>query len=200
MSTSAIYPTLANGLSGGRYSFARSAALAVGGSLALWLSAKLQVPFYPVPVTMQTFVVLAMGMAFGWRLSTATVALYLIQGAVGLPVFAGTPEKGIGLAYMAGPTGGYLVGFLLAAGLCGWLAERGWDRSFWTTTLAMLIGNLIIYALGLLWLGTVIGWDKPVLQFGLIPFIPGDALKVLLAALTLPFAWKLIGKREGGTK
>src|SRR5256885_9623717 len=100
----------------------RFAALAVLGSLALTLSAKLQVPFYPVPMTMQSLVVLLIGLAFGWRLGTATVLLYLAEGLAGLPVFAGTPEKGIGLAYMMGPTGGYLVGFVLAAAFLGWLA------------------------------------------------------------------------------
>ena len=175
-------------------SMVRKLALAVVGSLLLTLSAKTQVPFYPVPMTMQTFVVLAMGMALGWRLAGATVVLYLAQGAMGLPVFAGTPEKGIGLAYMMGPTGGYLAGFLAAAALCGWLAERGWDRNPLTTLAAMVLGNAVIYALGLAWLGTLIGWDKPVLEFGLLPFIYGDVAKALLAAAVLPLAWKAIGK------
>lgn len=195
MSTAAIYPTLASGLSGGRYRLAGNVVLALGGSLALWISAKLQVPFYPVPITMQTFVVLVMGMAFGWRLAAATVALYLAQGAFGLPVFAGTPERGIGLAYMAGPTGGYLLGYLLAAALCGWLAQRGWDRNVLKTACAMVAGNLVIYAAGLMWLGSVIGWEKPLLELGLYPFIAGDVLKLALAALTLPLAWKLAGSR-----
>src|SRR5690606_16484525 len=104
----------------------RNMLLAVGGSLLLTLSAKINVPFYPVPMTMQTFAVLLIGAAFGWRLGTATVLLYLAQGAAGLPVFAGTPEKGIGLLYLMGPTGGYLVGFAVAAAVVGWLAERGW--------------------------------------------------------------------------
>jgi biotin transporter BioY len=107
----------------------RNLLLAVAGSLLLWAAAKVQVPFYPVPITMTTFAVLAIGMAYGWRLGAATVLLYLAEGAMGLPVFAGTPEKGIGLAYMAGPTGGYLLGYVLAAAACGWLAERGWDRT-----------------------------------------------------------------------
>lgn len=198
MSTIAFYPTLAGRLSGDQMPMARNIMLAIGGSLALWVSAKIQVPFYPVPVTMQTFVVLAMGMAFGWRLAAATVALYLAEGALGLPVFAGTPERGIGLAYMAGPTGGYLLGYLPAAALCGWLAERGWDRRIATTALAMLAGNAVIYAFGLLWLGSVIGWNKPVFEFGLIPFIPGDLLKLALAALALPFAWRIIGRGLDG--
>lgn len=162
------------------------------GSLLLALSAKVQIPFWPVPMTLQTMVVLAAGMALGWRLAGATVLLYLAEGAMGLPVFAGTPEKGIGLAYMMGPTGGYLLGFLLAALLCGWLAGRGWDRHPLTALGAMLLGNAVIYASGLLWLGTLIGWDKPVLELGLYPFLAGDALKVALGAALLPSLWKLL--------
>ncbi|MFQ6023901.1 MAG: biotin transporter BioY [Acidiferrobacterales bacterium] len=170
----------------------RFVVLAVAGTALLTLSAKIQVPFYPVPMTMQTFAVLVIGIAYGWRLGTATLLLYLAEGAVGLPVFAGTPEKGIGLAYMMGGTGGYLVGFVLAAAVCGWLAERGWDRNAVTTALAMLIGNIIIYIPGLLWLGAVFGWDKPILQWGLTPFLLGDAAKLVFAAATLPLVWKLI--------
>ena len=173
----------------------RNVILAVGGTLVLALSAKIQVPFYPVPMTMQTFVVLAIGMAFGWRLGAATLLLYLAQGAAGLPVFAGTPEKGIGLAYMLSGTGGYLIGFVMAAALCGWLAERGWDRHMATTAAAMLIGNVVIYLPGLLWLGTLFGWDKPILEWGLAPFLLGDLTKLALAAIVLPAAWKLVGRR-----
>lgn len=169
--------------------------LAVMGSLALWLSAKIQVPFYPVPITMQTIVVLLVGMAFGWRLGTATVLLYLAEGALGLPVFAGTPERGTGLTYMAGPTGGYLLGFVFAAAAVGWLAQRGWDRRFATTLAAMALGTAIIYGPGLIWLGMEIGWDKPVLELGLWPFLPGDALKVALAALLFPSIWRLSRQR-----
>jgi biotin transport system substrate-specific component len=190
MSTTVFHPTLAGRLLGREANIMRHALLALGGSLALWASAKIQIPFYPVPLTMQTFMVLVIGMAFGWRLGAATVALYLAQGALGLPVFAGTPEKGIGLAYMAGPTGGYLFGYLLAAAACGFLAERGWDRRAWTTALAMLIGNALIYMSGLLWLGSVVGWDKPVLAWGLTPFLLGDLVKLALAAALLPLAWQ----------
>lgn len=172
----------------------RQALLVIGGSLALWVSAKIQVPFYPVPLTMQTFVVLAFGMAGGWRLAAATIALYLLEGALGLPVFAGTPEKGIGLAYMMGPTGGYLLGYLLAAPLAGWLAERGWDRNVVTTGAAMFLGNVALYVPGLLWLGAVAGWDKPILEWGLTPFIAGDLFKLGLAALLLPAIWKLVNR------
>ncbi|MEO3430314.1 biotin transporter BioY [Pelagibius sp. CAU 1746] len=173
----------------------RASLLAVVGSLFLWACAKIQVPFYPVPLTMGTFGVLAIGMAFGWRLGAATVILYLAEGAMGLPVFAGTPEKGIGLAYMAGPTGGYLLGYVMAAAACGWLAERGWDRSVVTAALAMLVGNVVLYLPGVLWLGVLFGWDKPILEWGLIPFIPGDVLKLALVSASLPLVWKLLAKR-----
>lgn len=168
----------------------KSLFLVLIGSLALWLSAKIQVPFYPVPITMQTFVVLVVGMAFGWRLGAVTVLFYLAEGALGLPVFAGTPERGIGLAYMAGPTGGYLLGFVLAAAAVGWLGEKGWDRHFATTLAAMMLGTVIIFFPGLIWLGTVVGWDKPVLDLGLWPFLPGAVFKIALAALILPAVWR----------
>lgn len=200
MSATAIHPTLARRLTGNSNVLIRNVALAIAGSLALWVSAKIQVPFYPVPVTMQTFVVLAMGMAFGSRLAVASVALYLAQGALGLPVFAGTPEKGIGLAYIMGPTGGYLLGYLPAAALCGWLAERGWDRSVLKTALAMVAGNLVIYALGVTWLGSVIGWDKPVLEYGLYPFLYGDLAKLALASALLPLIWKGLSKPSGSDR
>ena len=172
----------------------RSCLLAVVGSLLLWACAKIQVPLPPVPVTMTTFAVLAIGMAYGWRLGAATILRYLAEGAAGLPVFAGTPEKGIGLAYMAGPTGGYLLGYVLAAAVCGWLAERGWDRSVITAGLAMLAGSIVMYLPGLLWLGILFGWDKPILEWGLIPFIPGDLLKIALVAVSLPLAWRLLAR------
>ncbi len=175
----------------------RNALLAIAGAQLMWLAAKIQVPFHPVPMTMQTFVVLTLGMAYGWRLGAATILLYLAEGAAGLPVFVGTPEKGIGLAYMAGSTGGYLFGFVLGAAACGWLAERGWDRNVITTAVAMLAGNVLIYVPGLLWLGTLFGWDKPILEWGLSPFVLGDLAKLALAAALLPLAWQLIGKRRG---
>lgn len=174
----------------------RNVLLAVAGTALIWISAKIQVPFHPVPMTMQTLVILGLGMAYGWRLGGATVLLYLAEGALGLPVFAGTPEKGIGVAYMMGGTGGYLLGFLLAALACGWLAERGWDRNVITTALAMLVGNVIIYVPGLLWLGNLFGWDKPILEWGLTPFILGDLTKLALAAAVLPLTWRLLGKRR----
>jgi biotin transport system substrate-specific component len=168
---------------------------AVTGSLLLTASAKISVPFYPVPLTMQTFVLLAMGMVFGWRLGCASVLLYLAEGAAGLPVFSGSPEKGIGLVYMMGGTGGYLLGFIFAVAVCGYLAERGWDRNVWTTALTMLLGNIAIYVPGLLWLGVLFGWDKPILEWGLMPFILGDVAKIALAAIVLPTCWKLVGNK-----
>ncbi len=189
-------PTLAQTIWPSDNTLARNIILAVVGSIALWVSAKIQIPFYPIPITMQTFVVLVIGMTFGWKLGGATLLLYLAEGAMGLPVFAGSPEKGIGIAYMVGPTGGYLLGMLVAAVVVGWLAESGWDRRILTTALSMLIGTVIIYAFGLAWLGTVLGWDKPILSFGLTPFIPGDIAKLVLAAMVLPAAWKLMGKKS----
>jgi biotin transport system substrate-specific component len=192
------FPTLADTLWSGGNTLVRNTVLAIAGSIALWISAKIQVPFYPVPMTMQTFVVLVVGMAYGWPLAGATLLLYLVEGAAGLPVFAGTPERGIGLAYMIGPTGGYLIGFLAAAVAVGWLAERGWDRSSGRTLAAMLVGMAIIYVFGLAWLGSVIGWDKPVLSFGLTPFLPAEVFKVVLAVVILPLAWRLARRGDPG--
>ncbi len=162
--------------------WAVNAALAIAGSFLLWVSAKIQVPFYPVPMTLQTLAIMAIAATYGMRLGIATVLLYLAEGAFGLPVFAGTPEKGIGLAYMIGPTGGFLAGFVIAVGLVGWLAERGFDRNIFKLFGAMLVGDAVLFVLGIFWLGTLLGWDKPVLEWGLYPFILGDLTKIALAA------------------
>lgn len=175
----------------GTSKWVRNVAAVVVGSILLTLAAKASIPFYPVPMTLQTLVVLALGMVLGPRLGAAAVIAYLAQGAMGLPVFAGTPEKGIGLAYMLGTTGGYLLGFVVAAYATGLLAERQWDRSFVTTVAAMFVGNVIIYAFGLVWLGSIVGWDKPVLAWGMTPFLLGDLAKILIAAAVLPTLWKL---------
>lgn len=156
--------------------FLRKAALVVLGSALLWASAKAQVPMWPVPMTMQSLVVLVIGFAYGARLGMATVLFYLAQGALGFPVFAGTPEKGIGLAYMMGTTGGYLVGFVLSAGLCGWLAERGWGSSLVSLAGAMTLGSLILFVPGVLWLATFVGFDKAI-ALGLVPFAAGIVVK-----------------------
>jgi len=160
------------------------------GTAFLALSAKISVPFYPVPMTLQTLVVLSIGMLLGPRLGALTIIAYLAQGAMGLPVFQGTPEKGIGLAYMMGPTGGYLIGFVVAAFVVGLLAQRHWDRSPISTIAAMFIGNAVIYAFGLVWLGSLLGWDKPILAWGMQPFLVGDFVKILIAAAVLPLLWK----------
>ena len=187
------YPPLAAELWQSRrpHPIIRGVTLAVAGSLLLALSARAEIPLAPVPITMQTFVVLVLGVAYGWRLGMLTLLLYLFEGAVGLPVFAGG-NAGIGV--FVGPTGGYLLGFVVAAAVCGYLAEKGWDRRPTTTFAAMIIGNLIIYAFGLLQLGIVIGWDKPVLQLGMYPFLFGDLLKIVLAMVVLPGAWQAIKK------
>ena len=165
---------------------------AVLGSLILWASAKISVPFWPVPMTLQTGAVMLIGAAYGWRLGVATVVLYLAEGAAGLPVFQGTPQQGIGLAYMLGPTGGYLVGFAVAAGIVGALAERGMDRNVFQLFGAMVVADAVVFVLGLLWLGSVIGWDKPVLQFGLYPFLLGDVVKMALAACLVAAGARLV--------
>lgn len=162
---------------------ARDLAAVLAASLLLTLSAKVSVPFYPVPMTLQTFAVIGLGFALGpWR-AAAAVLLYLAEGAAGLPVFAGTPEKGIGLSYMFGPTGGYLLGYVLAAPIAGWAGTRNWAAKPLPASLAGLLAGAAVHVPGLLWLGTAIGFDKPLLQYGLYPFVLGDAAKAVLAAL-----------------
>lgn len=194
----AVHPTLISALWPARREagFLRLALLALAGSALLTLSAKIQVPFWPVPMTMQTFAVLVIAMAFGPRLGLATVGLYLAEGAFGLPVFAGTPAKGIGVAYMVGPTGGYLVGFAVAAVVVGHLGERGWDRNVLSTLAAMVLGTAAIFACGLAWLAYLLDAAKAV-EFGLLPFLPGEALKIALAAALMPGCWKLLERRRG---
>ncbi len=165
--------------------------LTLAGSALITLCTQISLPLFPVPMTLQTFAVFLIGLTYGWRLGGITVALYLLEGALGLPVFSG--GKG-GMIVFMGPTAGYLVGFLLAATACGWFAERGFDRSYFKLLVALLVGNVLLYASGLLWLGTLIGWDKPVLEYGLYPFIGGDLLKIVMAVLLLPTAWKVVNR------
>lgn len=165
-------------------------AVIVAGSLLMTAAAKVSIPFYPVPLSMQTFVAIGLGLALGPARGTLAVLLYLAQGAAGFPVFAGSPERGIGLAYMAGPTGGFLIGFVIQAMVAGMLASRGWDRTPARTLAAALIAAAAIYPTGLLWLGAVIGFGKPVLEFGLYPFVLGDLVKSALAALMFPMLWR----------
>jgi biotin transport system substrate-specific component len=168
------------------------AGFAILGSLILWASAKISVPFWPVPMTLQTGAVALIAAAYGWRLGLATVLLYLLEGAVGIPVFEGTPAKGIGLAYMVGTTGGYLVGFVIAAAIVGWFVEQGGSRNPFRLFGAMVLGDAFVFALGLLWLGTVVGWDKPILEWGLYPFVFGDLVKLGLAACLVSAGARLV--------
>jgi len=165
-------------------------AMILGGSLLIGLSSQLKVvlPFGPVPVTGQTFAVLMVGALLGARRGSLAVIAYLVQGIAGAPVFA----FGGGPAVLLGPTGGYLVGFIPAAFITGLLAERGWDRRMTTTVLAMILGNLAIYTCGLLWLTCLTGMHASVVTMGLLPFIPGDVTKIILAAILLPSGWKLL--------
>ena len=151
------------------------------GTLLLAVSAKVQVPFWPVPMTMQTFVIFLIGMTYGWKLSFFTLLAYLIEGAIGLPVFA----KGGGLMYLIGPTAGYLYGMLLAAAIIGWLSERGFTNSYLRCSLALLIGSLFIFVLGVGYLGSIIGYEKAI-SAGLMPFIPSEFFKIALAVAVIP--------------
>lgn len=182
-------------------------ALVVAGVALIALSAKIKVSVWPspVPITMQTFAVLAIGAAYGPRLGFTTILAYLAIGALGFDIFTSSSADRNGLAYMMGVTGGYLAGYLVAALMLGYAARRGWDRSVPKMAAAMLAGNVVIYALGLGWLYQVIVaggmfdaakfsgiWDQT-LAWGLTPFLVGDALKLALAALIVPALWKLIG-------
>ncbi|MBY3755123.1 biotin transporter BioY [Azospirillum formosense] len=169
-----------------------AATAAVLGSLLLAASAKVQVPFWPVPMTMQSMVVILLGMAYGSRLATATVLLYLLEGLAGLPVFAG---PGAGPAYMAGPTAGYLLGFVLAAGVTGWLAERGWDRSPLKAVGALAIGHALLFVPGVAWMAVLFGGEKAV-ALGLTPFLAATVLKTALGAAIMQAAWKVVARRS----
>lgn len=176
-----------------RYALLYDATLVVAGSLLVALLAQFAVPlpFSPVPVTGQTLAVLMVGMLLGSRRGSLALLTYLAEGTMGLPVLAGGAA---GLARLTGPTGGYLIGFVAAAFLVGWLAERGWDRRPGTTLLAMLLGNALIYVCGLPWLAHFVGVER-VLSLGLLPFLPGDLGKALLAMALLPWGWQLLDRR-----
>jgi len=176
---------------------AKRVALVIAGVMALAISAKIAVPMWPVPITMGTFAVLALGAAYGPRLGLATIMTYMLVGVMGFDVFAGSSAESYGLAYMMGSTGGYLVGYVLATLALGGLARMGWDRSAGKMAGAMLIGNALIYVPGLVGLGLIYGFDKPLLAWGLTPFLVGDAVKLVLAAMILPAAWKLVGRARG---
>ncbi len=151
------------------------------------VSAKLKIEVGPVPITLQTFVVLLSGALLGSKKGTASQLTYLTGGLLGLPWFS----RGGGIQYIVSPTFGYIVGFVLAAYFIGFLSEKGWDRNIKTAILAMLAGNIILYMPGLLWLTRFVGFSK-VLNFGFYPFVIGDLIKIILAGLTLPLGWKII--------
>jgi biotin transport system substrate-specific component len=150
------------------------------GSIILTISAKAKIPFYPVPMTMQTFVVLFLGMSFGYKIGLATVVLYLIEGIVGLPVFSNSPERGVGLIYFTGPTMGYLIGFLTACFLASFVKA---NDNYFVIFIKLILSVSTIYILGMLWLGTVIGWDKPIIELGVKPFLLAEGFKIILLTL-----------------
>ena len=158
----------------------KSLVVIILGSMALTISAKIKIPFYPVPMTMQTFVVLFLGISLGYKIGLATVGLYLFEGIVGLPVFSNSPEKGVGLVYFTGPTMGYLIGFLTA---CYLSSRIKMGDNFFVILFKLIIATSTIYILGLLWLGTIIGWDKPVFALGAKPFLLAEILKIIILAL-----------------
>ena len=150
------------------------------GTVALTFSAKLKIPFYPVPMTMQTFVVLFLGLAFGYKIGLATVGVYLLEGIIGMPVFSNSPEKGVGLVYFTGPTMGYLIGFLSAVFFAGYLNLK---NNFFIVFSKLIFSVSTIYFFGVLWLGTLIGWDKPILELGVIPFLLAELFKICLLTI-----------------
>ena len=150
------------------------------GTMALTISSKFRIPFYPVPMTMQTFIVLFLGVSLGFKIGLASVGLYLLEGIVGLPVFSNSPEKGIGLIYFTGPTMGYLIGFLTASYLASKINS---NDNFLLVLTKLTIATSTIYILGLLWLGILIGWDKPIFALGAKPFLLAEIFKVVLLAL-----------------
>ena len=163
--------------------------LALFGTFLLAISSKVQVPFWPVPMTMQTFVIFLIGMTYGVRLSFATVALYLFEGAAGLPVFA----SGGGIAYLIGPTAGYLYGMLFASVAISYLANLGFSKTYFKATLSLLIGSIMIFLIGIIYLGLIIGYEKAIVA-GLLPFIPSELFKIALAVSLIPTIQKIIKK------
>ena len=154
--------------------------IALIGSIALAISSKVKIPFYPVPMTMQTFVVLSFGICFGYKIGLATVGLYLVEGIIGLPVFSNSPERGVGLVYFTGPTMGYLIGFLFA---CFFASHIKLEDNYFIIFIKLILSVSVIYILGVLWLGTLLGWDKPILQLGVKPFLLAEIFKIILLTL-----------------
>ena len=155
---------------------------ALMGSIILAISSKIKIPFYPVPMTMQTFVIMFIGITFGWKLGVATIALYLFEGIIGLPVFSGTPEKGLGLVYFTGPTMGYLIGFIITVYLVG---EFNYDNNLIKTFFKLSFAISFIYIFGMIWLGFLLGWDKPIFKLGAQPFLLAELFKILIATFAI---------------
>jgi len=162
--------------------------VAIIGTALITISAKIKIPFYPVPMTMQTFVILLIGITLGYKMGLATVGLYLFEGIIGLPVFASSPEKGIGIVYFIGPTMGYLIGFLVAVYFAGLFK---YDKGIINTFLKLIFSVSFIYILGLVWLGVLIGWDKPIFKLGAQPFLLAELLKILLLLFLIPMLLKV---------
>ena len=156
--------------------------MALMGTVLLAISSKIKIPFYPVPMTMQTLVVLFLGLALGWKLGLATVSLYLFEGIIGIPVFSGSPEKGVGIIYFTGPTMGYLIGFLFTVYFAG---SFNFSKNLFIKFLQLLFSVSFIYILGVLWLGTLIGWEKPLFQLGVQPFLLAELFKVLIILFSI---------------
>ena len=166
----------------------KSIFIALIGTILLAISSKVKIPFYPVPMTMQTLIVLLIGIGFGWKLGVMTVALYLFEGIIGLPVFSGTPEKGIGLIYFTGPTMGYLIGFLIAVFFAG---KFDYSKNIFSNFLKLTFATSFIYIFGMLWLGNLIGWEKPIFQLGAQPFLFAELFKILLITFSINYIKKV---------
>tara|TARA_B100001105_G_C22206708_1_gene363569 strand:+ start:106 stop:660 length:555 start_codon:yes stop_codon:yes gene_type:complete len=163
--------------------------ISIAGTILITISAKVKIPFYPVPMTMQTFVILLIGITCGYKLGITIVSLYLLEGISGLPVFANSPEKGVGIIYFTGPTMGYLIGFLVAVYFAGLFK---YDKGLVNSFLKLLFSVSFIYILGLIWLGTLIGWEKPIFKLGAQPFLLAELFKILLLLFLIPTLKKII--------
>ena len=161
----------------------KSAFIILLGSIALTISAKIKIPFYPVPMTMQTFVVMFLGLSFGYKIGLSAVGLYLLEGIAGLPVFSNSPERGIGIVYFTGPTMGYLIGFIVTVFLAGYFS---YDKDIIKNFIKLTFATSFIYLIGVLWLGNLIGWEKPVIELGVKPFLFAELFKILLITFLLP--------------
>ena len=196
MSSNLVQPPLASLAipQSGAARFIVQVAMVIAGSLLLALSAKAKVVLGPVDMSLQTLAVLLIAATFGFRLGVATLLAYLAEGAAGLPVFQGTPEKGIGLVYMMGSTGGYLAGFLVMAVIVGWAVDRGWGKNIVKIFAVMLVAEIVMMAMGFSWLAMLIGAEKS-WEFGVAPFIVPDLIKVALAAALTAAATGMVASK-----